>query len=261
VRTSRVVGALSVAGPVLAIAVAGAPTANAVCLESAWVKGTTGTCPEEFTGTPAQFLALPEVREVTEELTAIARGPFLWRTSTEIVGGDGELQVRTIFFRDGVTRRSERATSLGAGSVTYLDAQRSCTRAVTTTYPNTIAADAKATWKCRARKASDRDGSTSLLDWLPEHNLAVTSDGQWAPGTWVVPTTGKAEYDATQLSLGFIVGNPGCRVHYAYRPTTPGLTLASSSPACSTPESDSSWGEVTGTGIGKLAKMANFKTQ
>ena len=37
--------------------------------------------------------------------------------------------------------------------------------------------------------------------------------------------------------------------------------LASGSPACSTPESDSSWGQVTGKGIPKLAKMANFTTR
>lgn len=245
----------------LATPIMNAPMAHAVCLESAWVKGTTGTCPEEFTGTPTEFLAQPEVKTVTAQITSLAKGPFLWRTSAEIVGGDGELEVRSTFFRDGVTRSSERATSLGAGSVTYLDARRSCTRTVTRAHPNTIAADAKATWKCRSRKASDIDGSTALLNWLPERNLAVTSDGQWAPGTWVVPTTGKAEYGAGDLSLGFIVGNPNCRTHYAYSPITSGLKLASGSPACSTPESDSNWGQVTGTGIPKLATMAAFKTR
>ena len=79
------------AGLVLATMVVCAPSAHAVCLESAWVQGKTGTCPEEFTGTRAEFLALPEVTAVTAQITALAKGPFLWRTSAEIVGGDGEI--------------------------------------------------------------------------------------------------------------------------------------------------------------------------
>jgi hypothetical protein len=47
----RTGGALSATGLALAIAEAGAPTASEVRLESAWVKGTTGARPEEFTGT------------------------------------------------------------------------------------------------------------------------------------------------------------------------------------------------------------------
>lgn len=241
-----------------------APPANAVCLSSYWRPGTQGTCPEEFLGTPEQYLAQPEVMAVTNLIDQIGRGPFLLRSTSEIAGGDGEQQVISTFFRSGVTRRSIRATSLGPGEVTYLNASRVCRRTITESAPNTIAADKQAHWKCRTRKASDVDGAAQLKAWLPSGNIPRAADGNWPANTWLVSTTDKPEWGVTDpkgFLLGYVVGTSRCLESHSYESNDGGYTFTWWMPACSTPESAGDRVNVSTSNIPKLANMGSFKTK
>jgi len=241
-----------------------APGANAVCLTWSWQPGTQGACPEEYAGTLREYLSEPSVEKLSSTIAAIANQPFLLRSSQEIAGGDGEMSVTSTFVRNGVTRRSTRATSLDPGEVTYLNATRSCRREISKAMPNTIAADAKATWKCRSRKSSDVDGTAELQAWLPARVIGSTADGTWPGGTWLVPTTGKSEYAAQGLLLGYVLGTVGsetCARAYSYEATASGYAFSTSQPPCSVPESSYRSVTVSTTDIPVLANMAKFKVK
>lgn len=250
-------------GLVFVAAVFVAAPAQAVCLSAYWQPGQQGTCPEEYPGSPAQYLAQPEVIAVSDLITQIGKRPFLMRSTSEIAGGDGEQVVTSTFSRGDTTRRSTRATSLGPGEVTYLNKARVCRRTVTAAAPNTIDADKKAIWKCRARKASDVDGATQLQRWLPSANIPAAPDGTWPANTWLVSTTDKPEWGVTSPSdflLGYIVGTASCLESHSYELKGDGYVFSWGMPACSTPESAGDRVEVSTVGIPKLANMAVFTT-
>lgn len=251
-------------GAVLVWTMIRAAPASAVCLSSYWQPGTQGTCPEEFLGSPAQYLDQREVVAVTNLIDQIGQGPFLLRSTSAIAGGDGEEQVTSTFVRGGVTRRSVRATSLGPGEVTYLNASRVCQRTITESAPNTIDADKRATWKCRARKASDADGVAQLKAWLPSSNIPRAADGNWPANTWLVSTTDKPEWGVTDpkgFLLGYVVGTSRCLESHSYESNDGGYTFTWWMPACSTPESAGDRVNVSTANIPKLANMGAFKTK
>ena len=253
-----VTGAIVIGMTVLAV------PAGAVCLNAYWQPGTQGTCPEEYQGSPAQYLAQPEVVAVTDLITQIGQGAFLLRSTSQIAGGDGEQSVTSTFVRSGVTRRSTRATSFSPGEVTYMNTSRVCRRTVTKSAPNTIDADKAATWKCRARKASDVDGAAQLKAWLPSANIPQAADGNWPANSWLVSTTDKPEWgvtDPANFLLGYVVGTGSCLESHSYERSTGGYTFSWRMSACSTPESSGDSVDVSTTGIPKLANMATFKTK
>jgi len=171
-----------------------APAAHAACDPT--------VCPKVAVTASAEVLASPGAVLVTERLEAMSAGPFAARTAY-IGAGWEEYQIGSIFFRSGVTRTSSRAFAGHPGKVTYLDAKRSCSRTVSKAHPNTMTADARATWRCRARKAADVDGVTWLRSWLPAANLPEPPPA----GTWVIDYTGKPAEATEGLTLEFGVQN------------------------------------------------------
>lgn len=133
---------------------------------------------------------------VSERITSMAAGAFAAKTAYYGAGWES-YQYGSIFYRSGVTRTSVRAFESSPGRITYLDSRRSCSRNVTRKYPNTLAADADASWKCRARRASDVDGPTWLLRWLPAANLPSILPA----GAWFIDYTGKPVEVAEGRSL------------------------------------------------------------
>ena len=197
---------------------------------------------------PAEFLDSPGAVKVTDRLNALAAGPFAARTAY-YGGGWDSYQYGSIFYRSGVTRRSWRAFEHYPGRVTYLDANRSCSRTVTKAHPNTLEADTKATWQCRPRRASDIDGATWLRAWLP----AATLTEAFRAGSYV-DTTGKAA--ESDVGTGLTFGFDGYEVSYVF--TASGIVLGKVIRAY---EMDETLAKVTMADVPTLPAMSRFKTK
>ena len=217
-----------------------APAAHAACGPS--------SCPGLPIVSSAAFLDSPGAVQVTDRLNALAAGPFAARTAY-YGGGWDSYQYGSIFSRSGVTRTSRRAFEDYPGRVTYLDAERSCSRTVTKAHPNTLEADTKATWRCRPRRASDTDGATWLLAWLPAAKLPEPFRAGW----YIDTTDNAAESD---VGTGLIFGFDGYEISYRF--TASGIDLGRVIRAY---ELDETSAEVTTVDVPTLPAMSRFKTK
>jgi len=217
-----------------------APAARAACGPPA--------CPGLPIDSKAAFLELPGAVQVTDRLNALAAGPFAARTAY-YGGGWDSYQYGSIFFRSDVTRRSWRAFEDRPGRVTYLDAERSCSRTVTKAHPNTLEADTKATWQCRPRRASDIDGATWLRAWLP----AAMWPEAFRAGSYI-DTTGKAA--ESDVGTGLMFGFNGYTVSYSF--TASGIDVGR---VISAYEMDETSADVTTADVPTLPAMSRFKTK
>jgi|GEM_PF-3295474 len=224
---------------VLFAAVPAAPAAQAACDPT--------LCPQVPVTTSAELLTSPGAAEVTRRLDAMSSGPFTARTAY-IGAGWESLQYGSIFFRAGVTRTSRRAFEGQPGKVTYLDSERSCARTITKAYPNTLTADVKARWTCRARKASDVDGETWLRSWLPAENVPEPPTS----GTWFVDYTGKPIEASEGLTLTLGVRNT--TLWYAVKPT--GVELGR---VIRFYETDDTSASISSTSVPVLPRMSAFR--
>ncbi|MFM8897052.1 MAG: hypothetical protein ACKOE2_17200 [Actinomycetales bacterium] len=209
---------------VLFAAVPAAPAAQAACDPT--------LCPQVPVTTSAELLTSPGAVEVTRRLDAMSSGPFTARTAY-IGAGWESYQYGSIFFRAGVTRTSRRAFEGQPGKVTYLD---------------TLTADVKARWTCRARKASDVDGLTWLRSWLPAENVPEPPTG----GTWFVDYTGKP-IEASQ-GLTLTLGVQNTTLWYAVKPT--GVELGR---VIRFYETDDTSASISSTSVPVLPRMSAFR--
>lgn len=216
-----------------------APAAQAACDPT--------VCPKVPITASAEVLGSPGAVLVTGRLDAMASGPFAARTAY-IGAGFESYQIGSIFFRSGVTRTSRRAFEGEPGKVTYLDGKRSCSRTVTKAYPNTVTADAKATWKCRARKSSDIDGVTWLRAWLPAANLPEPPPA----GSWLIDYTDKPSEASEGLTLAF--GLQNTTMWYAVKPT--GVELGR---VIRFYETDDTSAAISTASVPTLPKMSAFR--
>lgn len=217
-----------------------APAAHAACDPA--------VCPKVPVTSSAEVLDSPGAVQVTDRLGALAAGPFAARTAYYGAGWES-YQYGSIFSRSGVTRTSTRAFEGQPGRVTYLDARRFCSRVVTKAHPNTLTADAKATWKCRARRASDVDGTTWLRAWLPSANLTEPPP----TGSWFVDYTGGPAESADDRSLEIGVDSTTTW----YRLTSSGIDLGR---VIRSYELDDTSAQITTAAVPTLPAMSRFKT-
>jgi len=193
---------------------------------------------------------LATAAEVTRRLEDMSSGPFMARTSYYGGGWDSE-QYGSIFFRAGVTRHSMRAFAEAGepGRVTYLDSERSCARTITKAYPNTLTADVKASWKCRARKASDSDldAVTFLRSWVPVVPK-VPEGAEYASATR------RADPGGDILSLS--VATRGITFSYVVDPS--GMEL---SQVIRSYEMDATTAKISTSSIPILPSMSKFKVR
>lgn len=110
----------------------------------------------------------PAFTSVQEQMTSIIRGNFTY-------GSDGGVEVVPTphlgdVIQSGPTSRMHSYTQ-SSTSVVYLEKGTLCTRRTSRKYPDTMAADRQAKWKCRKRKASDEDARTYVSGNLPSATL------------------------------------------------------------------------------------------
>lgn len=163
--------------------IATAPAAYASCTPAA--------CDTPYTGSVSDLLATPRVSGVTDHIEAISTDDFVGQ-EWYLGAGWEEAQVTRFVRVKGVTRTSVRAFDDEPGKVTYLSKTKRCARTVSAAHPNTYAADAKATWTCRARRASDVDAATWLLSTLPSARVPQ------APSSWFVDYTEESGFPSTE---------------------------------------------------------------
>ena len=131
-------------------------------------------------------------------------------------GGPTWPRLAGLFYVKGRTRTSRRSFDGNPGQITYLSGTRSCTRKVTKAYPNTLTADRKATWKCRARKASDVDGPTWLRRTLPAAILPSR------PKSWFLDYTAEPGFAVAghTPTLGIYLSESRIWLAYTMTPTS-----------------------------------------
>ena len=174
--------------------IATAPDAHASCTPS--------SCDTPFPGSVSDLLATPRVSGVSDQIEAMSEADFVGQ-QWYLGAGWEEAQITRFVRVKGVTRTSVRAFNDTPGRVTYLSKTKRCARTVSSAHPNTYAEDAKATWTCRSRRASDVDAAAWLLSTLPATQVPPS------PSSWFVDYTEESGFPSTEgpPTLGIYVAS------------------------------------------------------
>ena len=174
--------------------IATAPDAHASCTPS--------SCDTPFPGSVSDLLATPRVSGVSDQIEAMSEADFVGQ-QWYLGAGWEEAQITRFVRVKGVTRTSVRAFNDTPGRVTYLSKTKRCARTVSSAHPNTYAEDAKATWTCRSRRASDVDAAAWLLSTLPATQVPAS------PSSWFVDYTEESGFPSTEgpPTLGIYVAS------------------------------------------------------
>ncbi len=174
--------------------IATAPDAHASCTPS--------SCDTPFPGSVSDLLATPRVSGVSDQIEAMSEADFVGQ-EWYLGAGWEEAQITRFVRVKGVTRTSVRAFNDTPGRVTYLSKTKRCARTVSAAHPNTYAEDAKATWTCRSRRASDVDAAAWLLSTLPATQVPAS------PSSWFVDYTEESGFPSTEgpPTLGIYVAS------------------------------------------------------